>query len=195
MNQILDNWRSKRILDPSTVDAVLMKLDAQKAAMHSAGTSANGEHASSSGRSQHHDPNAPALARTELVRRIEEDRERHKRLRERRWVQPIHPASTLGSTVLVTQLASLAPDPDTSASAGTALPAPGPGVGGAAAPRALDIEFDNEWETTSDWNEDDDDAIVEENALCYPSADIRLSLNTSVDEREGNHDMYARADS
>ena len=109
-----------------------MKLDAQKAAMHSAtGTSANGEHASSSGRSQHHDPNAPALARTELVRRIEEeDRERHKR----RWVQPTHPASTLGSTVLVTQLASLAPGPDTFASTGTTLPAPGPGIGGAAAP-------------------------------------------------------------
>ena len=32
----------------------------------------------------------------------------------------------------------------------------------------IDIEFENEWETTSDWNEDDDDAVAEENDLCYP---------------------------
>ena len=40
----------------------------------------------------------------------------------------------------------------------------GIGVGGEA---TLDIEFDNEWETTSDWNEDDDEAIREENELCF----------------------------
>jgi CTD kinase subunit gamma len=33
---------------------------------------------------------------------------------------------------------------------------------------AVDIEFENEWETTSDWNEDDDEAVTEENDLCYP---------------------------
>ena len=31
----------------------------------------------------------------------------------------------------------------------------------------IDIEFENEWETTSDWNEDDDDAVREENELCF----------------------------
>ena len=33
----------------------------------------------------------------------------------------------------------------------------------------LDIEFENDWETTSDWNEDDDDAANEENELCFPN--------------------------
>ncbi|OAX31102.1 hypothetical protein K503DRAFT_788054, partial [Rhizopogon vinicolor AM-OR11-026] len=33
---------------------------------------------------------------------------------------------------------------------------------------ALDIEFENEWETTSDWNEDDVEVIAEERELCYP---------------------------
>lgn len=37
---------------------------------------------------------------------------------------------------------------------------------------AVDIEFENMWETTSDWNEDDDDAIDEENALCFPGIDF-----------------------
>lgn len=32
---------------------------------------------------------------------------------------------------------------------------------------ALDIEFDNAWETTSDWNEDDEEAADEENFLCF----------------------------
>jgi CTD kinase subunit gamma len=44
---------------------------------------------------------------------------------------------------------------------------------------ALDIEFENEWETTSDWNEDDDEAIGEEAELAFPSDDEKLNLRTS----------------
>ena len=33
---------------------------------------------------------------------------------------------------------------------------------------AIDIEFENAWETTSDWNEDDVDAIFDEYTLCFP---------------------------
>lgn len=96
--------------------------------------------------------------------RIEGDRERHKRLRERRWVQPV---SLLQNQPL---LACFAPDPDLH-----------PSEGVAGTELALDIEFDNEWETTSDWNEDDEEAIGEENILCYPNADVRLaSLNNTL---------------
>lgn len=79
---------------------------------------------------------------------MEEDRERHKRLRERRWVQPVGqdmPAA-------MPPLASFMPLTDE-----------GAGVD----ELALDIEFDNEWETTSDWNEDDDEAVADENELCF----------------------------
>ena len=34
---------------------------------------------------------------------------------------------------------------------------------------AIDIEFENEWETTSDWNEDDEEAAAEESELCFPA--------------------------
>ena len=34
---------------------------------------------------------------------------------------------------------------------------------------SIDIEFENEWETTSDWNEDDDEAVAEESELCFPA--------------------------
>lgn len=33
---------------------------------------------------------------------------------------------------------------------------------------ALDIEFENEWEATSDWNEDDVEAVMDERELCHP---------------------------
>lgn len=38
----------------------------------------------------------------------------------------------------------------------------------------MDIEFENEWETTSDWNEDDDEAIGEEAQLAFPNDNGRL---------------------
>lgn len=91
---------------------------------------------------------AGALSRDDIKRRMEEDRERHKRLRERRWVQPVGqdmPAA-------MPPLASFMPLTDE-----------GAGVD----ELALDIEFDNEWETTSDWNEDDDEAVADENELCF----------------------------
>ncbi len=89
------------------------------------------------------------LPRQEIFKRIEEDRERHKRLRERRWVQAVshNPHSNL-----LPQLASFLPltnDYDGEQEL------------------TLDIEFENDWETTSDWNEDDDDAAQEEAGLCF----------------------------
>lgn len=93
-----------------------------------------------------------SLSRHDIFKRIEEDRERHKRLRERRWVQPI---SHNPSTYLPPQLASFMPLTDD---------------GDGQEELTIDIEFENEWETTSDWNEDDDDAAREENMLCFAGA-------------------------
>jgi CTD kinase subunit gamma len=93
---------------------------------------------------------ANALPRPEVFKRIEEDRERHKRLRERRWVQPV---SHNPHSHFPPQLASFLPLTDD---------------GDGEEELTQDIEFENEWETTSDWNEDDDDAALEENNLCFP---------------------------
>jgi len=89
------------------------------------------------------------FSRSDIFKRIEEDRERHKRLRERRWVQPI---AHNPSVYLPPQLASF-------------MPLIGDGDG--EEELTIDIEFENEWETTSDWNEDDDDAAREENERCF----------------------------
>lgn len=91
-----------------------------------------------------------------MNKRIEQDRERHKRLRERRWVQP---ASHSAAAFPPPQLASFYP------------------LGDAADGQeecALDIEFDNDWETTSDWNEDDEEAIGEEAELAFRDDEVRV---------------------
>jgi CTD kinase subunit gamma len=92
-----------------------------------------------------------SLSRSDIFKRIEEDRERHKRLRERRWVQPIshNPSNYLPPLM---SFMPLTDDDDGEMQL------------------AIDIEFENEWETTSDWNEDDDDAAAEGNDLCFPTA-------------------------
>ncbi|KAI5120164.1 hypothetical protein M0805_008431 [Coniferiporia weirii] len=166
--QILDNWRTKRIIDPQKVDEVLAKLDGQKAAMHAESTDGVPSFSNGDGEGDH--PHASStFSRNEIFKRIEEDRERHKRLRERRWVQPI---AHNPHAQLLSQLATFAPDPDAEA-ASPAIPTAA--STGAEVLRTIDIEFDNEWETTSDWNEDDEEAVMEENILCYPNAATRLS--------------------
>jgi len=131
--QILESWRSKRVIDPQRVDDVMAALDSRGDAQD-ASEDATG-------------PPAAALPRHEVFKRIEEDRERHKRLRERRWVQPVsHNSNSM-------QLASFLPLTDD---------------GDGDEELSLDIEFENDWETTSDWNEDDDDAALDENELCFP---------------------------
>lgn len=133
--KILENWRSKRIIEPHIIDDI-MQLLANRTASTSCPPS---PFAQDSGKK------AASLSRNDVFRRIEEDRERHKRLRERRWVQPVAPNSS-------------APYPLT-----CFLP-----LGDEASDLPLDVEFENEWETTSDWNEDDEEAAQEENELCFP---------------------------
>ena len=139
--QILENWRSKRYIDPQKIDDVLSLLDTRPK------TTTSEPNASTTS------PTKQALSRNDVNKRIEQDRERHKRLRERRWVQP-----TLHNPVSFQppQLACFYP-----------LTEPG----GRQEELALDIEFENEWETTSDWNEDDEEAIKEEADLGFPIDD------------------------
>lgn len=98
------------------------------------------------------------LSRNEVIKRIEEDRERHKRLRERRWVQPVSHTPTSQLPVL----ASFLPLHETTGDQNSNQP-----------DMPLDIEFENEWETTSDWNEDDDEATTQETNLCFGNPDLQ----------------------
>jgi len=138
--QILENWRSKRYIDPQKIDDMLTVLDERSR------TTATSETLSSTPTPT---STKQTLSRNDVNKRIEQDRERHKRLRERRWVQPtLHDPASFQPP----QLACFYP-----------LIEPGEGQ----EELALDIEFENEWETTSDWNEDDEEAIGEEAQLAF----------------------------
>ena len=143
-DQILEDWRSKRVLDPQKVDDALEVLNTRNVADE------NSPPPSPLARAP---PRQEALPRDEIFKRIEADRERHKRLRERRWVQPIMHAPAHAAP-----LASFMPLTDDT---------------DGAEELTIDIEFENEWETTSDWNEDDEEAVTEENDLCYPRSVTR----------------------
>ncbi|KAI0060581.1 hypothetical protein BV25DRAFT_1827763 [Artomyces pyxidatus] len=138
--QVLEDWRSKRVIDPQKIDDTLAAL----AQRHGGGESPPLSLPSPLAAARP-TPLPELLPRQEVFTRIEEDRERHKRLRERRWVQPV----SRGPLPPLMSFLPLADD-------------------GNGEDSAIDIEFENEWETTSDWNEDDDDAVGEENDLCYP---------------------------
>ncbi|PPR05453.1 hypothetical protein CVT24_008222, partial [Panaeolus cyanescens] len=141
--QILETWRHKRYIDTHKIDEVITSLDQRPSpiSLESSDTQpAPTNHVSQSRQ-------AKREHRDSINERIEQDRERHKRLRERRWVQPTYrnPVS-----MQIGQLACFQPL-DTQEDM----------------ERALDIEFENDWETTSDWNPDDEDAIREDTYLAY----------------------------
>ncbi|KAF9519407.1 hypothetical protein BS47DRAFT_1482096 [Hydnum rufescens UP504] len=162
--QILESWRSKRILDATVVDDVVQTLDHRRETLHLIASSS--DHVA-----QRH---SSEFSKDEVIKRFEEDRERHKLLRQKRWHVPVptqaHSLSLSNASQLVLPRLSSAlslppPPPATIGSSPSSVEDP---------PRppsphdsALDIEFDNAWETTSDWNEDDDEAAIEENILCF----------------------------
>ncbi|KAH7929564.1 hypothetical protein BV22DRAFT_1029421 [Leucogyrophana mollusca] len=150
--QILESWRSKRVIDPQKVDDVMTILDARQPSLDTSGSNPTDSSA----------PSTSSLSRNDIFKRIEEDRERHKRLRERRWVQPVSQLPTTGTTSLATFL------PLTDAEELT-----------------LDIEFENEWDATSDWNEDDVEAALEE---CELAEGRRRKEPEILDDDEGGEE-------
>lgn len=139
------------MLEPQKVDDVMTTLDNRKISLEQSAETTSSRSALPS----------TTLPRSEIFKRIEEDRERHKRLRERRWVQPVAHTAQMP---LPLPLASFMPLTDD---------------GDGEDELTLDIEFENDWETTSDWNEDDDDATAEENELCFPSHDGEQAMDLS----------------
>ncbi|WVR06743.1 hypothetical protein IAU60_003778 [Kwoniella sp. DSM 27419] len=180
--QILESWRTRRIVDHDVVEGVIKALDGRPHG--SSATSAALEKRS-------HDQ---AFSKTEILRRMEEDRERHKRLRERIWILPIPPlapprSSLPGATPGVSKSSpsttspftpaspSGRPKPSASASASAGAPTPSksgagkmppppppsaatPASGGLGLPPSpLEVEFEQAWEGTSDLDDEELDKM------------------------------------
>ncbi|WVO24810.1 uncharacterized protein IAS62_006188 [Cryptococcus decagattii] len=165
--QILESWRLRRVVDPGVVAEILKSLEGRK---FDSGPSQKRTH-------EH------AFSKTDIVRRMEEDRERHKRLRERIWILPIpslHPSkNTLaGPTILSSSTSNASPatpaSPHTSSlgslaqyqpqylhvSALVSAAAGARAEDDAAVPEsALDVEFEQIWDRVPEEGLDDDDLL------------------------------------
>ncbi|BGP52727.1 hypothetical protein JCM8202_004360 [Rhodotorula sphaerocarpa] len=91
--QLLRSWRQRRLLDIAILEQVLAELDERKASLHAIAATGSSTAFES-------------FSRNDILRRIEDDRERQKRLKERLWVLPV--PSTIYSLPLSTSIAAAA---------------------------------------------------------------------------------------
>lgn len=135
--QILLAWRTRHVLDPEMLSSLLATMECRAAAVRESVRQGK--------------LSAAHISRSNILRRIEEDRERHKQLREESWKLP--------PMTYMRDLALENPVP-----AGIE---PGPGHDTYKTPDAVALEFEQTWETTSDLNDDDLEAMREEVSIWW----------------------------
>ncbi|KAK8864693.1 hypothetical protein IAR55_001945 [Kwoniella newhampshirensis] len=156
--QILESWKTRRVIDASVIGEVLKSLEGRR----------HGPDSSPKKRSHEQ-----AFSKSEILRRMEEDRERHKRLRERIWILPIPPLFPPKPALPIPSSSPSTTSPFTPASPSrrsqpssgtTKMPPPPPpvvptGTGRASvsgvAQNALEVEFEQTWDGASDLDEEE----------------------------------------
>lgn len=144
VTKMLAAWKTRFVLDGSTIEDLETMLSVRKAALY---TLSPGQR------------NSTLLQPADMQRRIEEDRERHKRLRERSWILP--PTAFSHQSLFGTRPEQLDP---------TYLTRKQP-----ASPReqvedkdgdrvwsTQDLDFSQMWDETSDFNDDDVEGVMED---------------------------------
>ncbi|GAA5969244.1 hypothetical protein JCM11641_007523 [Rhodosporidiobolus odoratus] len=158
--QVLRSWKTRRLLDTEVLDSVITELESRKATLQSDSS----------------DTSAFAnFSRNDILRRIEDDRERHKRLKERIWVLPVpstlYPSISPGAANPSTSSAAAAsqkPSPMSPASpfdptsrpstssnrrssvAGVGADKVPPNTAGRGPELALEMEFEQLWEASEE---------------------------------------------
>lgn len=136
--QILCSWRTRNVLNPEMLTTLLDTME-QRSSEYAVADSVRE-------RVQKGDLTVEHISRGDILRRIEEDRERHKQLREESWKLPP-----------MTYMRDLAPENPVPASIESTTKQNTQNV-----PDAITLEFEQTWETTSDLNDDDTHVIREE---------------------------------
>ncbi|GAA5862545.1 hypothetical protein JCM1840_004221 [Sporobolomyces johnsonii] len=189
--QVLRSWKTRRLLDADVLDAVTADLENRKASLHANESDATAAFAN--------------FSRNDILRRIEDDRERHKRLRERLWVlpvpstifpatlsasvppsssqkpSPISPASPFEPPPSASTPSSRAPVPPQAAGAAAAIDKTLPSTAGRGPELALEIEFDQLWE-----------ASEEERRLAIGPEDGESSSSTGAADADGREPKRRR---
>ncbi|SJX60499.1 uncharacterized protein SRS1_10125 [Sporisorium reilianum f. sp. reilianum] len=142
VSKIVAAWKARFVLDRGVLEDLEVWLDVRKTALYALSPASR---------------SVTVLPPNEMQRRIEEDRERHKRLRERSWILP--PTAFSHQSLFGVRPEQLDP---------TYAAAPAEQNGDAEADRiwtTQDLDFSQMWEETSDFNDDDVDDIVENEKL------------------------------
>ncbi|KAM0793474.1 hypothetical protein ACM66B_000916 [Microbotryomycetes sp. NB124-2] len=107
--QVLNSWKTRRVFEASVLDPILDQLQQRRTSTRK--PSAEDKEQSQPNKMDH-------FSRNDILRRIEDDRERHKRLRERIWVLPV-PTSIFTISAIPSSLSSTQPlsQPGTATSA------------------------------------------------------------------------------
>lgn len=134
--KVLSSWKRVGMFDLINLDINIDKLQSRKEALSTLPSSSH-----------------TRFSKQDTLRRIEEDRERHKRLRERVWILP---AKSFADSI-----PQRAHSTNNKLSLSAAKKAEGSRdtIASTSKPDALTIEFDDMWESVSDLNEDDYDKM------------------------------------
>ncbi|CAO1620084.1 unnamed protein product [Parajaminaea phylloscopi] len=196
-SQILQSWRIKRIFHQDQLSELLDTLEERRKGISRAATDASSTQNAESGPS--------SLTKDEIIRRIEEDRERHKSIREKLWVLPPKSYVDVIPEQAVTgnsSASSAGPTPQAAATPSSERPHKKPRLSAATpsssgmdsaqdAPQSAptpsmeevdDIQFQELWETTSDLNEDDLEAWREEEERWWGSEKLLRSRKTELEK-------------
>lgn len=185
--QILTSWRLRRLFPMAQISVVLEELEQRQQEM-----------AQLPPEERTLATTASTLTKDEVVRRIEEDRERHKRIRERLWVLPPKsfydaipdPSSSSSASSSKVQL-SERPAKKVRMSTVTADPPlesseelDGMNAIAESVVDPLEIQFEDLWENTSDLNEDDIEEWREDQEERWWGSERQIRQRLLLEEQE-----------
>jgi CTD kinase subunit gamma len=173
--QILASWKRLDIFESAALDTLITTLQSSKSELSKMPSSTR-----------------TVFSKQDVMRRMEEDRERHKRLRERAWILPsksfydslpaFNPSSA--KNLRVTQIAGQV-NPKESAKDKEAVD-------------ALEVEFNHVWDNLSDLGQDDMDMIRENNGKWWGHQGIeekpKITLNTTEKDASSDSPTKRKAD-
>lgn len=147
VTKIVAAWKARFVLDASTLEDLETMLQVRKDTLYALSPERR---------------NLTLLPPNDMQRRVEEDRERHKRLRERSWILP--PAAFSHQSLFGTRPEQL--DPTYLTRKQPASPnAERVDADGDRIWTTQDLDFSQMWEETSDFNDDDVEDILEDQKL------------------------------
>lgn len=162
--KVLVSWKRLNIFNLTTLDELIEELKLQKTKLSKLPFSIRVE-----------------FPKKDILRRIDEDRERHKRLRERAWILPaksfmngLDPIKSSTSVVVSRQMKT---GNNHNLEINSSFVS-------SANPDALEVEFDFVWDNLGDFDKDDLEKIREDDAMWWGTSRQQESRNQQIQQKK-----------